>query len=81
MIYDILFAVVGIGLIAFGLSLMKLGGRVDYWEIRIDRHEQNFTNIEWHRAEDLGKLADLQQRVDMLEKRLEEKLNDSGGEE
>ena len=31
MIYDILFAVCGIGLIALGLSLFKLGDRVDCW--------------------------------------------------
>lgn len=71
MIYDILFAVVGIGLIALGLSLVKLGGRVDHLQLDHIKHEKYFTNVDWHRAEDLGKLADTNQRVQVLEDRLE----------
>lgn len=91
MIYNILFAVVGIGLIAYGLSLIKLNGRVDHLQLDYIKHEKYFANVDWHRAEDLGKLADTNQRVQTLEDRLdgqealvatlEEKLNDSGGEE
>lgn len=91
MIYNILFAIVGVGLIALGLSLVKLGGRVDYLQLDYIKHEKYFTNVDWHRAEDLGKLADTNQRVQTLEDRLdgqealvatlEEKLNESGGEE
>lgn len=71
MIYDILFAVCGIGLIALGLCLVKLGGRVDYLQLDYIKHEKYFTNVDWHRAEDLGKLADTNQRVQALEDRLE----------
>jgi hypothetical protein len=71
MIYDILFAVCGIGLIALGLSLVKLGGRVDHLQLDYIKHEKYFTNVDWHRAEDLGKLADTNQRVQALEDRLE----------
>ena len=71
MIYDILFAVCGIGLIALGLSLFKLNDRVDSWKPLMLQHEKTFTDIEWHRVDDLNKLAALQQRVDILEERLE----------
>lgn len=71
MIYDILFAIIGIGLIALGLSLVKLGGRVDHLQLDYIKHEKYFTNVDWHRAEDLGKLADTNQRVQALEDRLE----------
>lgn len=71
MIYTILFAIVGVGLIALGLSLVKLGGRVDYLQLDYIKHEKYFTNVDWHRAEDLGKLADTNQRVQALEDRLE----------
>ena len=71
MIYAILFAIVGVGLIALGLSLVKLGGRVDYLQLDYIKHEKYFTNVDWHRAEDLGKLADTNQRVRNLEERLE----------
>lgn len=71
MIYDILFAVCGIGLIALGLSLFKLSDRVDLLQLDYIKHEKYFTNVDWHRAEDLGKLADTNQRVQVLEDRLE----------
>ena len=71
MIYDILFAVCGVGLIALGLSLVKLSFKVDSWIKLIVKHEKTFNDIEWHRVDDLSKLAALQQRVNILEKRLE----------
>ena len=71
MIYDILFAICGIGLIALGLSLFKLSDRVDHLQLDYIKHEKYFTNVDWHRAEDLGKLADTNQRVQVLEDRLE----------
>lgn len=70
MIYAILFAVCGVGLIAIGLSLVKLGGRVDHLQLDYIRHEKYFTNVDWHRAEDLGKLVDTNQRIQALEERL-----------
>ena len=71
MIYDILFAVCGVGLIAVGFNLFKLDDRIGCWISSIRHHEKLFTDIEWHRAEDLGKLADSNQRIKALEDRLE----------
>lgn len=71
MIYDILFAIIGIGLIALGLSLMKLNNLVEYLMARSLHHDKLFDDVEWHRADDLGKLAALEQRVRTLEEQLE----------
>lgn len=91
MIYNILFAVVGIGLIAFGISLMKLDGRVESWVLEVLHHTKLINDIDNKRLEDNSRLAEAFKRIQALEDRLEgqealtagfeEKLNDSGGEE
>ena len=91
MTYNILFAVVGIGLIAFGLSLIKLNGLVDSWIVEVLRLTKLLNDLDHKRFEDSCRLARAFERIQDLENRLEglsalvatleEKLNDSGGEE
>ena len=71
MIYDILFAVCGIGLIALGLSLVKLGGRVDCWILddnaqlgeAFKRIQELEDRLEAHAAE----LTEHHNKIDTLE--------------
>lgn len=67
MIYDILFAVCGVGLIALGLSLVNLGGRVDSWILeqfsQIKRIRALEERLEAHAAE----LTELHNKIDTLE--------------
>lgn len=91
MTYNILFAVVGIGLIAFGLSLIKLNGLVDSWIVEVLRLTKLLNDLDHKRFEDSCRLDRAFKRIQDLENRLEgmgalvatleEKLNDSGGEE
>ena len=91
MTYNILFAVVGIGLIAFGLSLIKLNGLVDSWILNELNLAKRINDVDNHRLEDSCRLDEAFKRIQDLENRLEgmaalvdtleEKLNDSGGEE
>ncbi len=91
MIYNILFAIVGIGLITLGLSLMKLDNLVDSWRMETLRLMKLLNDLESKRFEDCCRLARAFERIQALEYRiegldalvaaLEEKLNDSGGEE
>lgn len=91
MIYNILFAVVGIGLIAFGLSLAKLGNRVDSWVREMSNHSKRINDL-YKCNRDVNKrlngafkriqaLEDRLEGIDALVATLEEKLNNSGGEE
>lgn len=91
MTYNILFAVVGIGLIAFGLSLIKLNGLVDSWILNELDLAKRINDVDIHRLENSSRLDEAFKRIQDLENRLEglgalvdtleEKLNDSGGEE
>jgi hypothetical protein len=74
MIYNILFAVVGIVLIVFGVSMMNLDDRVLLLMRRIN-------NIDDEQHKDARRLCEALRRIQVLEDLLEEKLNDSGGEE
>lgn len=91
MTYNILFAVVGIGLIAFGLSLIKLNRLVDSWIHNELNLAKRINDVDNHRLEDGCRLDEAFKRIQDLENRIEgmvalvdtieEKLNDSGGEE
>ena len=70
MIYDILFAVCGIGLIALGLSLFKLGDRVDVWSSVMRNHEKLLTDIDVHRTTDLLELDKALERIQVLEDKI-----------
>lgn len=67
MIYNILFAVVGIGLIALGLSQFKLGDRVDCWIMEIASLMKNITDIDNHRLENSDRLGEAFKRIQDLE--------------
>lgn len=71
MIYDILFAVCGIGLIALGLSLFKLDTRVESWIAEVLRHVKLMNDIDNKRFEDSCRLARAYERIQALEERLE----------
>lgn len=71
MIYNILFAVVGIGLIAFGLSLVKLGGRVDSWIIEVLHLTKLIDDLYARRKDDNKRLTEAFKRIQELEDRLE----------
>ena len=71
MIYNILFAVVGIGLVAFGLSLAKLGNRVDSWILEMLNHSKRINDLyNRHRGND-KRLNEAFKRIQELEERLE----------
>lgn len=71
MIYDILFAVVGIGLIAFGLSLVKLGGRVDSWVLEMLNHSKRINDLYNRQRDNDKRLTEAFKRIQELEERLE----------
>ena len=71
MIYNILFAIVGIGLIAFGVSLMKLKTFFESWREEVLRLMGLIRDIDNKRFEDSCKLARAFQRIHKLEDRLE----------
>ena len=47
------------------------------WKMHMTYHDKRLTDVSWHRADDLGKLAALEQRVRALEEKLDAKLEDS----
>ena len=71
MIYDILFAVCGIGLIALGLSLFKLDDRVACWVAEVMRLMKLITDVDNHRLENSDRLDAAFKRIQELEDRLE----------
>lgn len=71
MIYDILFVVCGIGLIALGTSLMKLDTLVDSWKMETLRLMGLLNDLDNKRFEDSCRVAKAFQRIQALEERLE----------
>lgn len=71
MIYDILFAVVGIGLIALGLSLVKLSGRVDSWVLEMLNHSKRINDLYNRQRNNDKRLTEAFKRIQELEERLE----------
>ena len=71
MIYDILFAVCGVGLIALGLRLAKLDTLVDSWKMETVRLMGLLNDLDNKRFEDSCRLAKAFQRIQELEERLE----------
>ena len=71
MIYNILFAICGIGLIAFGVSLIRLSNRVESWQIEVLRHTRLLNDIDHKRFEDSCQLAKAFERIQDLEDQLE----------
>lgn len=71
MIYDILFAVVGIGLIAFGLSLIKLNGLVESWILEMLNHSKRINDLYNRHRDNDKRLNEAFKRIQELEERLE----------
>lgn len=71
MSYNILFAVVGIGMIAFGVSLVKLDNLVKSWRVETLRLMKLLNDLDNKRFEDSCRLARAFQRIQDLEDRLE----------
>lgn len=71
MIYDILFAVCGIGLIALGVSLMKLDNLVESWRMETLHHTKLLNDIDHKRLENTCRLDGAFRRIQALEDRLE----------
>ena len=71
MIYNILFAVVGIGLIALGLSLVKLDSVVESWQIEVLRLIKVTNYVDTRRVEDSRRLDAAFKHIQELEDRLE----------
>ena len=76
MIYDILFAICGIGLIALGLSLEKLDTLVDSWKMETVRLMGRLNDLGNKRFDDSCRLAKAFQRIQELEERLEAQSNE-----
>ena len=71
MIYNILFAVVGVGLVAFGLSLMKLDGRVESWIHEMLNHSKRINDLYNRNRDNNKRLTEAFKRIQELEDRLE----------
>lgn len=71
MIYDILFAVCGIGLIALGLSIMKLYNLVDSWMAETLHQTKLINDLYASRKDDNHRLNEAFKRIQELEERLE----------
>ena len=71
MIYDILFAVCGIGLIALGLSLVKLDKLVESWMAEVLHLTKAINAVDRRRFEDAHRLDEAFKRIQELEDRLE----------
>ena len=71
MTYDILFAVVGIGLIALGLSLFKLDAKVDSWITEVLRLMKLMNDWDDHRFTDNARVSEAFKHIQALEDRLE----------
>ena len=77
---DILFTSVGfiagaVGVIVWHLA--DLNKSLVEWKERMLKYDKCFTDIEWHRVDDLSKLAALEQRVRVLEEKLDDHLEHS----
>lgn len=73
-----------IGIIAVTIGIMFICYRLrEYdrlfyeWRDHMLKHDKCFTDIEWHRVDDLSKLAALEQRVRVLEEKLDDHLEHS----
>jgi len=71
MIYNILFAVCGIGLIALGLSLFKVDTRVESWVVEVLHLTKLINDADNHRLEDNARVGEVFKRIQELEERLE----------
>jgi hypothetical protein len=71
MIYDILFAVCGIGLIALGLSMVKLSRLVDSWQVEELRQIKFINDLYARRKDDNKRLDEAFKRIQELEDGLE----------
>lgn len=86
MIYSILFAICGIGLITLGLSLAKLDTLVDSWKMETVRLMGLLNDLGNKRFDDSCRLAKAFQRIQALEERVEalekrvETLEEGSGE-
>lgn len=67
MIYNILFAVCGIGLIALGLSLFKLDTRVESWVIVMLSHSKRIQELEDQLEAHAAELTKHHNKIDTLE--------------
>lgn len=67
----ICFVIITTLLVVISIKLHRLGKLYDSWQMRCLHYEKIFTDIEWHRVDDLGKLADTNKRIQDLEDRLE----------
>ena len=68
---DILFAVCGIGLIALGLSLMKLDKLVESWMAEVLHLTKVINAVDRRQFEDSRRLDEVFKRIQELEERLE----------
>lgn len=74
---EILYLSVGIIATLVGIicwHLKDLDKLFNEWKAHMLRHDKYFTDVEWHRVDDLGKLAALEQRVRVLEEKLDAQL-------
>lgn len=67
MIYDILFAICGIGLIALGLSLFKLDTRVESWVLVMLSHSKRIQELEDQLEAHAAELTEHHNKIDTLE--------------
>ena len=69
--YNILFAIVGIGLIALGLSIWRIDGLVESWIAEVLHHTKLLNDIDDKRFKEACRLDRAFKRIQDLEERLE----------
>lgn len=70
MIHNILFFIVGFGLVAIVVKTIKIDSRIDSLERDHIHHDKLFTDVDWHRVDDLRKLSVVEQKVKELEEKV-----------
>lgn len=70
MMYNILFFIVGFGLVALVVKAIKIDSRIDSLERDHIHHDKLFTDVDWHRVDDLRKLSKAEQRITELEEKV-----------
>lgn len=70
MTYNILFFIVGFGIVALAIKAINIDKRIDSLERDHIHHDELFTDVDWHRVDDLRKLSEVEQRVNELEEKV-----------
>lgn len=70
MMYNVLFFIVGFGIVALAIKAIKIEDRIDRLKADHIHHDKLFVDVDWHRVDDLRKLSVVEQKVKELEEKV-----------